>query len=627
MSKRGTRVSTWPGPVSESPALVVDLEWDPETAKILVVGYGNGNESHAVAPGNTPSSVWGAIADSPIVEFTKEDAVMLRRSGRHAAGPIIDLQVMAWVLNENQKLSLEAVVKKYLKRDMDKRLIRKGDTVLFECDDGKLVPIKDAPLRQLRAYCKRDVDDETDLYHYLLRKLEKKGWLDYFTEEEVPLTEVLIEMELEGMPIDLVETKKLREELEEKHAKLKRLLLQGFPEVFNIGSDTQVADFLFTEEVRIKGRIPSGSEPPKGFRPIGEPKKIWQQGEWRFPGLGLPIGMRTEKGKPSVSKEALALNPSTRSNAWVKKYREWMKYDTLLTVFLRKFEDIARPGRRGEPRIYAHFNQTGTRTGRLSSSNPNMQNIPARGEWGKRVRGLFVAEPDYPFIMGDYSQLETRLMAHFSEDPFLMQIFREERDPFIELGQRVFGKTLTKEDDERNIMKNVWYAMNYGAMAEKIAEMVTMEGFPIEWDEADEIVTELQGVIPVYFEWREVLIDDVYAQGYVETLGGRHRRIKLGGATSFKVTSHGERAAANAKIQGSAMDVTRRAMIRFHRMALKLLLQVHDELIYQYIQKVSKKQRQYDVQALRDVAERGHGFDLKVPLVFEAKEALSWSEK
>jgi len=576
--------------------------------------------------------MWDELADgAPIVEFTKEDVLQLWRRGYSAPGPIVDLMVAAWVLDENQKLSLEAIAKKYCRIEMDKRLVRIGGKAMFRCDSGALVPIHEAPRSQLRAYCKRDVEAEIRVLWALIQLLEEEDLLEYFFEEEVPFTRVLAEMEMAGMPVDLGASERLRKKTEAEHSRLGAVLMEGLPDVFNLGSDQHVADYVFSKTVRIRGRIPVPDVPevPEGFHPdwskIG---RLWLKGEWRFPGLGLPRGTVTETGKPSVSKTALRMNPHTRDHPWVRMYLEYQKLDTILTVFLRKFPEVARADADGRPRIYCHFNQTGTRTGRLSSSNPNMQNVPARGSLGKAIRSLFrVPDDDFPFLMGDHAQLETRLMAHFSGDPTLVEIFRAGRDPFVELASRIYGKTVGKDDDERAVTKNVWYAQGYGAMAYKISEMLTMEGFPTSESEADDLLTELSSVLPVYFEWREDLIEYARAHGYVETIGGRRRRIALGGDTSWKATSHGERAAANAKVQGSAADIVRRTMLRFRRSWLRLLLQVHDELVYQYAVRTYPLGKERDVVALREIAEVGHGYDLAVPLVFDARVALSWAEK
>jgi DNA polymerase I len=307
----------------------------------------------------------------------------------------------------------------------------------------------------------------------------------------------------------------------------------------------------------------------------------------------------------------------------VSKFLEWQKMHKLLTTYLRRFPQVVREGR-----IHSQWKQTGTRTGRLSSVDINLQNIPVRGERGKLIRGLFVAPKDMPFLMGDFSQLETRIMAHLSQDPELLRIFRDKEDPFIALGSRIYGKQLTKESPERGATKNVWYANGYGALPPKMWRMITLDGVEMALSEVEALWNELQKLLPVYFEYRDELIGKAKADGYVTTIGGRKRRIRFTKGMTWKEETHGERAAGNAKFQGSAHDIMRRTMIGYRRPALRLCAQVHDELIYQYVSnKVNPLQWEHDALLLQDQAENGHGYDLSVPLVFEVKVATSWADK
>jgi DNA polymerase I-like protein with 3'-5' exonuclease and polymerase domains len=638
-SGSGTPGSSSPGLDSsglDSSGLVVDLEWDPQDHnRLLVVGWtGMEGPAYAQVPGNVPRSVRARLgAGTTLVEFTHSDAVRLLDNGYPITGPVVDLQVAAAILDENQKLNLDSIAARYAKIYMDKRLLRRKNAVLFVRDDGRVVPIARAPRKQLRDYCRRDVEAERDLLFALVDRLDRRGLLDYFLQEEVPFTRVLVDMERAGMPIDLVASEALRSRLEAEHAQLAHTLTAGLPSAFNLNSDVQVAGYIFAEHVDIPGRVHVEEVDALGKR--FEPDKvgrIWATGTWPVIGLGLDPddtdfseAYSEKTGKPSVSKTALRMNRKTREHPWVVTYLEYQRVDTILTVFLRKFAEIAKPDESGAFRIYGRFNQTGARTGRLSSSEPNMQNVPKRGELGKEIRGLFRAvDRDHPFLMGDYSQLETRLMAHFSGDPELRRIFVEGRDPFIELGSKIFGKPLSKEDDERSITKNLWYAQGYGAWPLKISEMLSMEGYPTEEEEAEDLLGELQGIVPVYFEWRDRLIETVHEKGYITTLAGRRRRVYLSDDTPWKEVSHGERAAANAKVQGSAADIVRRLMVRFSRPALRLLLQVHDEVLYEYLWRVARAQRAHDAKLLQRMAETGHGFKLEVPLVFEPKVGMAW---
>ena len=625
--------------------VVVDLEWDPALPKedILCIGYGAESfRTRVLRPELVPEEDRKLIEHGAfLIEHGNSDAIKLLDHGWDV-GPVANMMVMAWLLNENQPLDLESLVWKYLQRKMDKRLLRTKGRVLFRKNNGKYVPIYRAPRAQLHAYCRRDVDDEKDLFIELRERLKAVNLLDYFRDEEMPYTRTLIDMERMGLPVDLSASEKLRKKLEEEHDVLDAELHQDMdlPEVFNLGSDDQVASLLFGDEVRIKGKIKklddSGLriEIPEKFHPDedGE-KRVYIHGEWRFSGMGLKHGFLSEKtGKPSVSRRALLLNPATFEVPWVLKFLEWRKIDKLLTTYLRVFPRVAIQtfsyDMIEETRIRSHYNQTGTKTGRLSSSDINLQNIPARGERGKLIRGLFKTHPHLPFLMGDFSQLETRLMAHFSQDPYLVKIFEEGRDPFIEMATDIYGREITKEDPERGATKNVWYANGYGAMPDKMHEMILLDGGEMNLKEVIDLYDEMQKLLSVYFEWRDWLIEQAKDKGYVKTIGGRKRRIRFNRQMSWKQEMHGERAAANAKVQGSAADYVRKAMVTFGPSpACALCAQVHDELIYQYRWRVNPEQQEHERRLLKKVCESGLGFGLTVPMVFDAKIATSWGDK
>jgi DNA polymerase I len=608
--------------------IVVDLEWDPAVpeAGILCIGFGSKSlPPKVIRPRLLSNEEHQILEKHPMIEFTKSDAVKLLDHG-YEVNEVVDLQVMAWLLDENQPLDLESVYFKYTGKKMDKRLLRTKKRVLFRMNNGKYVPIYRAPRGQLHLYCKRDVLAEMDLFEVLRDQLDDYGLLDHFITEEIPFTRLLVDMDRTGLPIDITASEALRTTMELEHDTLETDLreMAGAPHIFNLASPEQVRSFLFGNEVHVKGKIRLDDPVPEQFWPDETKRgRIWQYGVWVWSSLELEEGDHSEKtDEASVSREALLLNDATREHPWVEKYLEWQKMHKLLTTYLRRFPEVVRDGR-----IHSQFKQTGTRTGRLSSVNINLQNIPSRGPRGKLIRGLFVAPKELPFLMGDYSQLETRLMAHFSQDPELLRIFRDREDPFIALGSKIYGKPLTKDSPERTSTKNVWYANGYGALPPKMWRMITLDGVKITLSEVEGLWSELQKLVPVYFEYTAALIEQAKVDGYVKTIGGRKRRIRFTKNMTWKEETHGERAAGNARFQGSAHDIMRRTMLGYERPAVRLCAQVHDELIYQYRWECDPAQREWDAVQLSDVAERGHGYDLTVPLVFEAKIATSWADK
>lgn len=611
--------------------IVLDIETsgsDPWTGELLCVGYSLDGQPVQVSK-SVPKELASALSarSNQLICFTKYDARWLKLAGVDIQAQLIDVQVMAWVLNENTPLSLDYLSKRYLDHDPDKRIVQRAGQPCFRCDDGKVVPLNEAPFEQLAAYNVRDVETTARLYRILRDRLDETCWLEYFEEEEVPFTQVLLNMEVAGMPINLSASEELRRRLETRAEALHtELMNEGkVPDSFNLGSGSQLSSYLFSKVVELADSLPvtpeqrdalkrDGSGVPSGFTAerVG---RSYVHGHWTLRGRALPAGDKTPAGdRPSTSTPALLSNTKAAADPWVRKLIEWRKLTKLLTTYLRRFPEVAH-----EDRIYARFNQTGTVTGRLSSSDPNLQNIPARGELGQDVRALFTGQ----LVIGDYSQLEPRLMAHFSQDPVLLDTYRNNKDIYLVTANGVFGRTITKADDERHIAKVLVLAMGYGAGAAKLAQILTINGFPTNEKTARGYLRELQGLYHGFFEWREGVIAYAKTKGFVATLAGRHRRLgaSLKGSAGWKQQGYGERQAVNAIVQGSAGDIVRRTMINSagSHPELRLLAQVHDELVWEG--------KTTGLPSLQRVAETGHGFELTVPLVFEPLPCASWADK
>ena len=416
----------------------VETVGTPFDGRIVTLGWQElGSRPHVARFEDVPESVFDMMVDPdrPFVSHTKYDARFLRLGyGVPVTGPLYDTQVMAWMLNENQSLALDSLVLRYCKYKMDKRIRRIEGRVLFLCDDESVVPLDEAPIDQVYAYNMRDVEAETELFETLYERLLDSGWLDYFLHEAVPYTEVLLDMECRGFPIDLKRTAVFAEEEEIAHARMDEELhtTGNLPESFNLNSNDQLAAYLFAPKVFellddldvgtdvcecvkscLKGEhedCESGQHMkdllPVGFT-IDRVGRTQIHGRWTLRSRGLKPGVRTESGKLSVSRPALRGNFSTASDEWCQQLLEYKQVDKLLTTYLRKFPKVAvetprvvgsssASGDEGcngsvgvSTRIFGRFNQTGTKTGRLSSSDPNLQNIPTRGDLGSRVRDLF----------------------------------------------------------------------------------------------------------------------------------------------------------------------------------------------------------------------------------------------
>jgi DNA polymerase-1 len=345
---------------------------------------------------------------------------------------------------------------------------------------------------------------------------------------------------------------------------------------------------------------------------------------------------------------------------------EYRKTEKLLTTYLRVFPKIARPagnpewdqpiwtseqpdgsvrllapppwpeGAKPHHRLYGHFNQTGTVTGRLSSSGPNLQNQPSRGARGKAVRNLFRAPEGHWLVVADYDQLEMRLMAHFSGDPRLVEVFRTGQDPHEMLAHAIFGDVDVETQapgtacSYRDAAKNLNYAMGYGAGRKKIAQTLCLLGFPTTPEVAGGYLSEMERFYHGLFRWKQRVIAEAKRKGYVKTIGGRRRRLRatFADVANWKLVGYGERQAVNTKVQGSAADILRRAMLRIDREIHELLMiaQVHDELVLETGDARVTRPLWTPLMKLQDIGERGHGFDLRVPLIFTPHVGRTWAE-
>jgi DNA polymerase I-like protein with 3'-5' exonuclease and polymerase domains len=401
---------------------------------------------------------------------------------------------------------------------------------------------------------------------------------------------------------------------------------------------------------------------PAGFS-IDSVGRTKVHGRWTLRGLGLPGGQLTPAGdRFSTSSPALLTNFDAATHPWVVDLLRYRKMTKVLTTYLRKFPEVAREanqwGQECGPwdghahshrnlldewelctdlkcrpqgaRVYGRFNQTGTVTGRLSSSSPNLQNIPAHGELGPRVRRLFRAVEGTQLLVGDYSQLEPRLMAHFSEDPVLVDVYTTGKDIYRTIAAALFGVTEEAvSPEQRGIAKTYVLAMGYGAGSKKLQQILTINGYPMKLGVVERYLNRLHETLWVFFDWREAVIKRARREGYVTTLAGQHRRLSAQfKATTWKARGYGERQAVNAVIQGSAGDIVRRTMMAVDADPgpLRMLAQVHDELVWEY-NLADFGMAPIDatfLNTLASVAENNHGFPLAVPLVFEPHTGETW---
>ncbi len=654
--------------------LYLDIETKighPRPDGLLLVGYALDDAPVEVADilnGNMPARLDDWLADPDVVKVThtKYDLRYLMMTGWDCRGDLHDTAVAAHLLNENTPLDLDWLAWHYAGLDMDKRLRRTGGRVLFHDDDGTDYDLETAEewppdvFARFTLYCQRDVDGLRRLYRALRQRMEESEWLDEYVTERVPYTNVLLRMENRGLPIDLDATANLAQELTPvKDALAAELVAEAnLPPSFNINSGDQLATYLFSRVVTFNDALVLGTDEVACIKSCldGEhddcEDEVWEEhgrihmvdllpegftldklgrdrvhGHWTVMGRGLkptpptknPLTGELGKRPSTSSPELLYMHAG---DPWVKKLcLEYRKLEKLLTTYLTKWPLEAVDGR-----LYGRFNQTGTVTGRLSSSGPNLQNVPARGGRGKQIRGLFVPPEDKVLVVGDYDQLEMRLMAHFSEDRNLTRIFRDGLDPHLITAQGIFGEGIAEDGEERGIGKTLNFAMGYGAGPKKVAQVLSLAGYPTTKDVATGYLAEMAHHYKGFFRWKKEVMAKAKRTGNVRTIGGGRRRLRAAfkDTANWKLVGYGERQAVNAIIQGSAADIIRRVMVAIDEQfpELWLLAQVHDELVWE----VWSSLWHYEVQQeLRKAAETWHGFDLRVPLVFDPKAGHSWA--
>src|SRR5690242_17977323 len=371
----------------------------------------------------------------------------------------------------------------------------------------------------------------------LLERVRERGEEPLYREIELPLTEVLAAMEAAGVKVDTYRmgeiTARLADRVEELEAKAYELA----GEEFMLGSTQQVARILFEKLELTPGR----------------------------------------KGKTGYSTDTRVLRSIRGEHELVGVIEEWREYSKLLNTYLGPLPTLI--GEDG--RLHTTFNQTVAATGRLSTTNPNLQAIPIRTDLGREIRSAFVAEPGYKLVSADYSQVELRILAHVSGEPKLRESFERGEDIHTTTAAEVLGKeraTLTK--DERNVAKMVNFGIIYG-----ISSFGLSENLEIPREDAQAYIDAYLARFPHVQDFIQRTIEQAARDGYVTTLLGRRRPVPEIRASNRQTRSLGERLAVNSVMQGTAADVIKKAMVAIHRRlreegrASRLVLQVHDELL------------------------------------------------
>ncbi|HSD33493.1 MAG TPA: DNA polymerase I [Gemmatimonadales bacterium] len=502
----------------------------------------------------------------------KYDWLVLRRSGVELAGVVYDSMLAAFVLDPGRRsFALDELARDRL----NVRLRPYGDVAGRGRSEREFAAV---PLDVAARYCCDDSQTVLRLREALATELEDHRLLPLLETVEVPLVPVLVDMEWAGVPVDRARLGELSRAFAVELGDLERRLYAAAGTEFNLNSTPQLRTILFTK-------------------------------------LQLPILKKTKTG-PSTDVDVLE-QLAAMGHEVPRLLIEYRELSKLKSTYIDALPGYIHPE---TGRIHTSFNQVGAATGRLSSAEPNLQNIPVRTERGESIRRAFIAPPGARLLVADYSQIELRLLAHFSGDPAFVQAFEKGGDIHRQTAAVIFGVSQDQVTAEmRARAKTINFATIYGQGSFALARQLG-----IGQDDAKAFIRQ-------YFErfagvraWLDRTVLEARERGYVETLFGRRRYIPELKDRNFSVRAFGERTATNSPLQGSAADLIKVAMIRIHAslreqgLGSRLLLQVHDELVLEVPEK--------EEAAAKDLVKRHMegAAKLRVPLVVSVGAGSNW---
>jgi DNA polymerase-1 len=537
-------------------------------------GEGEPNVPRAVAL----AALGPVLADPTIPKIghnLKYDTVVLAQVGAPVEGLSFDTMIARYLLQSNERshgLKDVAFFELGIKMTNIADLIGKGKAQLS---------MADVSVAQVAPYASADADISFRLALRFEGQLKEVGLWDLFTKVEMPLVPVLGRMEQAGIAIDVPYLKAMSAELGEKIAALEIQIYDIVGHQFNLNSTQQMARVLFEE-------------------------------------LRLPSARRSQSGGYSTDADTLEeLQPMHPVVGLILDYRQLGK---LKSTYVDALPLMVNPRTH---RVHTSYNQIGAATGRLSSSDPNLQNIPIRTDLGKQVRRAFVAgAPDSVLLAVDYSQVELRILAHVTQDANLIEAFRAGRDIHAATASTILGVPIGEvTSDQRRVAKTVNFGVLYGMGEYGLANQLN-----ISRGEARSFIDSYFAQFPTVANYLESTKRLAADQGYVTTLLGRRRYIPEIKTPNRQIRSAAERVAINTPIQGTAADIIKVAMVRIDRairergLASRMLLQVHDELVFEAPTSEVDELRELVSDLMRNA------FPLTVPLDVEAKTGTNWQD-
>ena len=525
----------------------------------------------------TALSLLKPVLENPAIQKVgqnfKYDLTIFARNGIDVQGVAFDTMLESYVLNSTGRHNMDDLAKRYLGHQ----------TISFEEIAGKgknQLTFNQIPLEQAAEYAAEDADVTMKLQQVLWEKLSKEPTLEkLFKEMELPLLGVLSRMERRGVLIDsdalFLQSNEIANRLSELEEQA--YVLAGQP--FNLASTKQLQEILFDK-------------------------------------LGLPVIQKTPKGAPSTNEEVL--EELAFSHELPKVLVEHRGLSKLKSTYTDKLPQMVNPQ---TGRVHTSYHQAVTATGRLSSSDPNLQNIPIRNEEGRRIRQAFIAREGFTVVAADYSQIELRIMAHLSQDQGLINAFTQGKDIHRSTAAEIFGVALDEvTSEQRRNAKAINFGLIYGMSAFGLSRQLGI-GRADAQSYMDLYFKRYPGVQTFMHDIRE----KAKAQGYVETLFGRRLYLPDINSSNGMRRKAAERVAINAPMQGTAADIIKRAMIQLDQKLqndpdIAMIMQVHDELVFE----VRSEKVAFYSELIKTQMESAA--DLVVPLIVEVGQGTNWDE-
>ncbi|MFC7357893.1 DNA polymerase I [Jejudonia soesokkakensis] len=517
-----------------------------------------------------------ASENEKIGQNLKYDIKVLQKYNVTVKGKLFDTMLAHYLINADMRHNMDVLSETYL------NYTPVSITELIGKKGKNQKSMRDVPVEAQTEYAVEDADITLQLKEHFEKELGEANTQKLFDEIEIPLLRVLADMELEGINLDEDFLKKLSAELEEDIAALEKSIYKEAGEEFNIASPKQLGEILF-------GKL----------QLVDKPKK-------------------TKTGQYSTAEDVLSY--LAKDHKIIKDVLEYRGLAKLKSTYVDALPEQVEPSTQ---RVHTDYMQTVAATGRLSSNNPNLQNIPIRTERGREVRKAFIPrDKDHVLLAADYSQIELRIIAALSEEDTMIEAFKNNEDIHASTAAKVFNVPLSEVTrEQRSNAKTVNFGIIYGVSAFGLSNQTDLSRF-----ESKELIDTYYKTYPKLRNYMSELVDFARDNEYVETVMGRRRYLKDINSRNAVVRGAAERNAVNAPIQGSAADIIKIAMINIHKrlasegFKTKMLLQVHDELVFD----VPKEELEKVTALIK--SEMENAYTLSVPLDVEIGVGDNWLE-